>query len=104
MGLGLADPWIVTSSSIEDGELHIKVDFVRGARFDGRAVHDSVERSWRHLNFWQYPTYIHARVPRVIGPDDKVTQVDVPWARPGSGFTALFEALAITMCRHCIFR
>ena len=100
MGLGLADPWIVTSSSMEEGELHIKVDFVRGARFDGRAVHDSVERSWRHLNFWQYPTYIHARVPRVIGPDDKVTQVDVPWARPGSGFTALFEALAITMCRH----
>jgi transposase len=100
MGLGLSDPWIVTASSIENGELHIKVDFNRGSRFDGRAVHDSVERSWRHLNFWQYPTYIHARVPRVMGPDGKVSQVEVPWARPGSGFTALFEALAITMCRH----
>ncbi len=100
MGLGLSDPWIVTGSSIEDGELHIKVDFNRGSRFDGLAVHDSVDRSWRHLNFWQYPTYIHARVPRVIGEDGKVSQVEVPWARPGSGFTALFEALAITMCRH----
>ena len=100
MGLGLSDPWIVTGSSIEDGELHIKVDFKRGVGFEGRAVHDSVERSWRHLNFWQYPTYIHARVPRVVGEDGKVLQVEVPWARPGSGFTALFEALAITMCRH----
>jgi len=100
MGLGLSAPWIVTSSSVTDGELHIKVDFQRGARFDGRAVHDSVDRSWRHLNFWQYPTYIHARVPRVVGEDGKVSQVEVPWARPGSGFTALFEALAITMCRY----
>lgn len=100
MGLGLSRPWIVSSSRIEEGELHIDIDFEKGAKFDGCSVHDTVERSWRHLNFWQYPTYLHARVPRVIGPDGKVRQVDVPWARPGSGFTALFEALAITMCRH----
>ena len=100
MGLGLSRPWIVTSSAIEEGELHIHIDFEKGAKFDGCSVHDTVDRSWRHLNFWQYPTYLHARVPRVIGPDGKVKQVEVPWARPGSGFTALFEALAITMCRH----
>jgi len=100
MGLGLSLPWIVTSSSIEEGELHIHIDFEKGAKFDGCSVHDTVERSWRHLNFWQYPTYLHARVPRVVGPDGKVKQVEVPWARPGSGFTALFEALALTMCRH----
>jgi transposase len=51
------------------------------------------------LNFWQYPTYLHARVPRVVGLGGKVTQVEVPWARPGSGFTALFEALALAMAR-----
>jgi transposase len=100
MGLGLSRPWIVTSSSIENGELHIAIDFEKGARFEGRPVHDTVERTWRHLNFWQYPTYLRARVPRVVGEDGKVSQVEVPWARPGSGFTALFEALAITMCRH----
>lgn len=100
MGLGLSHPWIVTSSLIEEGELHIRIDFEKGAKFGGRAVHDCVERAWRHLNFWQYPTYLHARVPRVIDEDGNVCQVEVPWARPGSGFTALFEALAITMCRH----
>lgn len=99
MGLGLSSPWMVTSSDIVDGELHIQIDFERGARFDGRPVHDTVERTWRHLNFWQYPTYLHARAPRVETEDGKVVQVAVPWGRPGSGFTALFEALALTMAR-----
>lgn len=99
MGLGLSRPWFVSAASIEEGELHIHIDFERGSGFEGKSIHDSVERTWRHLNFWQYPTYLHAKVPRVVGEDGKVTQVDVPWARPGSGFTALFEALAITMAR-----
>jgi len=30
----------------------------------------------------------------------KTTQVGVPWARPNSGFTTAFEALALTMCRE----
>lgn len=29
-----------------------------------------------------------------------VRQVEVPWARPGSGFTLLFEALAMTLVIH----
>jgi transposase len=30
----------------------------------------------------------------------KTTQMDVPWAREGSGFTALFEALALSLCQE----
>jgi transposase len=100
MGLGLSRPWIVMSSKIEAEELHIEIDFEKGAKFEGLSVHDTVDRTWRHMNFWQYPTYLHARVPRVVDGEGKVKQVEVPWARPGSGFTALFEALAITMCAH----
>jgi transposase len=99
MGLGLSKPWIVRSSEIVEGELVIHIDFERGARFDGMPVHDTVERSWRHLNFWQYATYLHARVPRIKDEHGSVRQVEVPWARPGSGFTALFEAIALAMMR-----
>lgn len=99
MALGLSRPWLVVSSLITDGELHIRIDFETGAKFDGCPVHDTLEREWRHLNFWQYPTFLHARVPRVVGKDGKVAQVEVPWARPGSGFTALFEAIALAMAR-----
>lgn len=101
MALGLSRPWKVESSVIEGGELRIRIGFEKGAKFEGLPVHDTVDRSWRHLNFWQYATVLTARVPRVKGKDGKVTQVEVPWARPGSGFTALFEAVALTMMRSC---
>src|SRR5512142_2164813 len=101
MALGLSRPWKVESSEIADGELRIRIGFEKGAKFGGLPVHDTVERSWRHLNFWQFATVLTARVPRVKGKDGKVTQVEVPWARPGSGFTALFEAVALTMMRSC---
>ncbi len=39
---------------------------------------------------------LHARLPRVRCPEHGVRQVAVPWARPGSGFTLLFEALVLS--------
>ena len=64
-------------------------------------VHDRLRRSWRHLDFFQYEAWLHAEVPRVAcGACGKTTQLGVPWARPGSGFTAAFEALALALCRE----
>jgi transposase len=61
--------------------------------------HDSKARQWRHLDFFQYEAWLHADVPRVACAQcGKTTQVPVPWANPGSGFTLLFEALAISLC------
>jgi transposase len=53
--------------------------------------------TWRHLNFFQHEAYLHARVPRVRCDKCGIKTVNVPWARPGSGFTLLFEALVMTM-------
>ena len=36
-------------------------------------------------------------LPRITTTDGKVHTVDVPWARPGSGFALLFEALALAL-------
>jgi transposase len=43
----------------------------------------------------QYATYLHGRAPRVKCEEHGVKQARVPWAEPGSRFSALFEALAI---------
>ena len=59
-------------------------------------MHDSVEKTWRHLDFFQHKALLHARLPRVRCPEHGVRQVSVPWARPGSGFTLLFEALVLS--------
>ena len=53
--------------------------------------------SWRHLNFFQHQAYLNARVPRVRCDTCGIKKVHVPWARPDSGFTLLFEALLMTM-------
>lgn len=104
--LGLAEPWRVTRSEFdpEGHRLDLYIDFVHGARFPcpegdeaSCPVHDTTAKTWRHLDFFQHQAYLHARVPRVTCPTHGVHQVLVPWARPDSGFTLLFEALLMAM-------
>jgi transposase len=109
MALGIVPPWEVTevSFSKESNRLDITIDFQRGATFlcpvcgAPAPAYDTTEKTWQHLNFFQYEAYLHARVPRVNCPNEAcgVKQVQVPWARAGSGFTLLFEALVMTMAR-----
>jgi transposase len=109
MALGIVPPWEVTevSFSKESNRLDITIDFQRGATFlcpvcgATAPAYDTTEKTWQHLNFFQYEAYLHARVPRVNCPNEGcgVKQVQVPWARAGSGFTLLFEALVMTMAR-----
>jgi transposase len=42
---------------------------------------DTIERRWRHLNFFQLKTYLHRRVPRKECAKCGVKQVKVPQAR-----------------------
>ncbi|MGI8305801.1 ISL3 family transposase [Saccharopolyspora hattusasensis] len=62
-------------------------------------MHDTVDKTWRHLDFFQHKAFLHARVPRVRCTEHGVRLVAVPWARPGSGFTMLFEALVLTFAK-----
>lgn len=104
--LGLSEPWRVTSVEFdrESGRLDLRIDFPRGATFccpecerAGLRAYDTVEKTWRHLDFFQHQAHVTARVPRVECPEHKVRQVAVPWARERSGFTLLFEALVMAM-------
>ena len=90
----------------EPRRLLLKLDFEPGKRFGcpqcGKLcpTHDSSIKRWRHLNFFQYECLLEARVPRSNCPEHGVLSVAVPWAREGSGFTLLFEALAMLLCRE----
>jgi len=106
--MGLQAPWMVTRSafSVEDGRLDLYVDFPPGSRFvcaecgrEGCPVHDTTDETWRHLDFFQHRTFVHARVPRSICPQCGVRKVAVPWARAGSGFTLLFEAYVLALAK-----
>ena len=107
--LGLQPPWVV-----EDVKLDVAakcIDFevsCSGSLLScpacgaaSQPVHDRLRRRWRHLDFFQFEAWLHADVPRVACAScGKTTQLSVPWARPSSGFTAAFEALALALCRE----
>jgi transposase len=106
IGLG---QWFVVSYEFlpEEGRLDVELDFPPGSTFacpgceaEGCKVHDTEKKSWRHLNFFQYEAYLHARVPRIRCRKCGVKLVQVPWARPESGFTLLFEALVMMLARE----
>jgi transposase len=106
LGLGLPSPWTVSRSDfdIDAQRLDIHIDFAPGSHFAcpscGAAdcpVHDTARMSWRHLNFFQHQAYLNARVPRVQCAHCGIKKIGVPWARPDSGFTLLFEAMVMTM-------
>jgi transposase len=58
-----------------------------------------VEKTWRHLNFWQYKSYIHMRTPRTDCPECGKLLWVPPWGRPESGFTMLFEAFIMVSAK-----
>jgi transposase len=108
LALGLVPPWMVADAKFDADKkrLDIEIDFKTGGRFAcpecGKAdcpVHDTVKKTWRHLNFFQHEAFLHARVARIDCPDCGVRLVNVPWARPGSGFTLLFEAFVMMLVK-----
>ncbi len=110
LGLGLQAPWKLTEQRLERSvsphELHLTVAADRGTHFacpecgEACPAHDYKEQVWRHLNFFQHHCYLHARVPRVKCPKHGVKRIQVPWARPGSEFTLLFEQAAMMLVRE----
>jgi transposase len=108
LALGLVPPWMVADAKFDADKkrLDIEIDFKTGGRFAcpecGKVdcpVHDTVKKTWRHLNFFQHQAFLHARVSRIDCPNCGVRLVTVPWARPGSGFTLLFEAFVMTLVK-----
>lgn len=114
MALMLQEPWKVVKvefkeiSGTQEMELHIHLGFDKGSTFpcpvDGCHEHckayDTREYRWRHLNFFQYKTILHAKLPRVKCGVHGVHRVHVPWARPESGFTLLFESMVLELAKH----
>jgi len=109
--LGVHSPWYIRETRFDEQAqvLTLEIDFRRGTRFthpDAQGehpVHDTQVKRYRHLNFFQHECYLEVRVPRIRLPDGSVRLVEPPWAGQLSGFTLLFEALVLRLCREMPF-
>jgi transposase len=106
--LGLTAPWTVASVDLDVKGQRVVVRVEPGPGpypcpecGTPAGGYDSKPRRWRHLDTMQFTTWIEADVPRVDCATHGVKQLRVPWAEPGSQFTALFERLAIDLLREC---
>lgn len=109
MALGLGSDWSIDRVEFikSDNELHLHLRYVMGSPLPacsecgsaGVHIHDMREQKWRHLDFWQHKTYLHATVPRVRCAEGHVHTVAVPWARKGSGYTLLLEGMVLEMAK-----
>ncbi len=112
LALNIQDPWYIKDIqfSTEHKRLDIHIDFRKGAIFHYESaeenikgdfkVYDTIEKQWRHLNFFEHECYLHARVPRLDIADTIKRQVNPPWSGVGNGFTLLFEALVLQLASH----
>jgi len=109
VALGLTEPVFIDEIIFDgiQGELHIHMNFHRGGKFicpecgtEDLPVYDTMDKTWRHLNFFQYKTYIHMRTPRTICPKCGQRLWIPPWGREHSGFTMLFEAFVMALAKE----
>lgn len=109
--LGIADPWQVASVDFDEKAktLTVLIDFKPGTHFgicghEGvHPVHDTVTKTYRHLNFFQHECHLQVRTPRVKLPNGSVRLVEPDFAGRLNGFTLLFEALILMLARQMPF-
>lgn len=101
--LGVGEPWSVEAVKLDlkAGEVTVRLKHSASSEWPcpecGRAcsLYDhQPKRRWRHLDTCQLRTVPEADPPRSNCPEHGVKAVKLPWAEPGSRFTALFEHLA----------
>lgn len=109
--LGITTPWTVASVEFDETAktLTVLIDFTSGSRFavsghEGvHPVHDTVTKSYRHLNFFQHECHLQVRTPRVKLPNGSVRLVEPDFAGRLNGFTLLFEAFILMLARQMPF-
>jgi len=107
MALGINDPWFISDVRFDAKQkrLDIDLDFTRGSKFEVAGVgsfgaYDTLQKSWRHLNFFEHECYLNARVPRVKDEEGKLHTVLPGWSGLSNGFTLLFESLIIQFAMY----
>jgi len=95
--LPLNSSWKISSVRVDDSAdevyvdlkydlPYIEVDHIRYGIYDHRP-----SRDWRHLDLWQYKTFLTARLPRYKDKEGFYHTIEVPWAEVSEQMTVLLK-------------
>jgi len=86
--LNLPQCWKIVSMEFEGKEsqrksLHISICYTGQNKFTSEngneySIYDSIDRTFRHLNFFQHKCYIHCKVPESEKPITKLRRFKFP--------------------------
>jgi len=97
-GLQIKEPLFIEKIifSSDEGEVHVHIDFRPNAKFacsecskEGLSASGTDNKTWQHLNFFQYTCFIHMNAPKTKCPECGVRTWIPLWAREHSGFTMM---------------
>ena len=95
--LPIESSWKISDVKVDECRARVDVELeyalphieVEGRRY---TIHDHRPmRKWRHLDSWQYKTFINARLPRYKDEKGCYHSVEVSWAEPSEQMTVLLE-------------
>ena len=103
--LDFGDEWVVTEIETDhkEKEVYIYLEYKSDVYEDphtlepARLYDHSEMRQWRHLDIWDYKSYILCRVPRVKCKDGKVRQIALGWSSQHDRHTSHFKISNLTI-------
>ncbi len=108
--LGVKRPWYVAKivTNTPQGRVDLYIEHLQNIEFPCPDCHEffgiydhAPEREFRHLNVFQYKTFLHVRVPRVECPIHGVRQIVHGLADPNGPATYEFERFILHLQQEC---
>jgi transposase len=107
--LNVKEPWYITDYKLNSisKNLDIWLDFRRDSKFpcpsggiQNCPAYDTKGKNLRHIDCFNYTTYLHCRVPRVKCSNCGILQIEVSWAREQSGFTLQMKSMILELAKR----
>lgn len=101
--LNFGEDWeikeILINESFKEIDIFLKYSKSTGicptTKKEGKIYDYGASRRFRHLDLFEYRTFINVRIPRVINDKSEVSTIELSWAGERVSFTYLFETKVI---------
>jgi len=107
--LGISSPWKIVNVELdmEAKRVVIRAEVDRTTKWahpetkQAAALHKWTERTWRHLDTYQFETVIKANVPSMKHRDGSIEEIAAPWADRYQRITKLLAQAVIMWLQAC---